>query len=177
MCVGVEGSEEPPENNILCNLFPNDTGLELPQQVCFRIIQAIKKLDASSILIITKGFNFCSRLSSVLVILFHLMKRDLQGHTNGPNIWLALISYRRCHHYFQFLKNQIAKQLNIFLSHRVCQYIVSRIGCRLLCKGSALVKSLSWLSCESLLWKQMDVVDILKILLNSASSSALYRVL
>lgn len=35
VCVGVEGSEEPPENNILCNLFPDDTGLELPQQVCF----------------------------------------------------------------------------------------------------------------------------------------------
>ncbi|XP_012838725.1 PREDICTED: THO complex subunit 5A isoform X1 [Erythranthe guttata] len=31
-CVGVEGSEELPESNILCNLFPDDTGLELPQQ-------------------------------------------------------------------------------------------------------------------------------------------------
>lgn len=177
VCVGVEGSEEPPENNILCNLFPNDTGLELPQQVCFLIIQAIYKHGASSILIITRGFNLCSRLSSVLLILFHLMKRDLQDHTNGPSIWLALISYRRCHHYFQSLKNQIVKQLNIFLSHRGCQYIVSRIGCRLLCKGFAPGKRLSWLSCESLLWKQMDVVDILKILLNSASSSILYRVL
>ena len=33
VCVGVEGSLEGPENNILCNLFPNDTGAELPQQV------------------------------------------------------------------------------------------------------------------------------------------------
>ncbi|KAL0314857.1 UNVERIFIED_CONTAM: THO complex subunitB [Sesamum angustifolium] len=32
VCVGVEGSEEDPQNNILCNLFPDDTGLELPQQ-------------------------------------------------------------------------------------------------------------------------------------------------
>ncbi|KAK6130889.1 hypothetical protein DH2020_035364 [Rehmannia glutinosa] len=32
VCVGVEGSQEPSQNNILCNLFPNDTGLELPQQ-------------------------------------------------------------------------------------------------------------------------------------------------
>lgn len=32
VCVGVEGSLEGPENNILCNLFPNDTGAELPQQ-------------------------------------------------------------------------------------------------------------------------------------------------
>lgn len=32
VCVGVEGSEEGPDNNILCNLFPNDTGFELPHQ-------------------------------------------------------------------------------------------------------------------------------------------------
>ncbi|KAL8518376.1 hypothetical protein ACS0TY_009673 [Phlomoides rotata] len=32
VCVGVEGSEEVHLNNILCNLFPDDTGLELPQQ-------------------------------------------------------------------------------------------------------------------------------------------------
>ncbi|CAK7347536.1 unnamed protein product [Dovyalis caffra] len=32
ICVGVEGSLEGPENNILCNLFPNDTGAELPHQ-------------------------------------------------------------------------------------------------------------------------------------------------
>lgn len=33
VCVGIEGSNEGPESNILCNLFPNDTGLELPHQV------------------------------------------------------------------------------------------------------------------------------------------------
>ncbi|KAG8377602.1 hypothetical protein BUALT_Bualt08G0050100 [Buddleja alternifolia] len=32
VCVGVEGSEEFHQDNILCNLFPDDTGLELPQQ-------------------------------------------------------------------------------------------------------------------------------------------------
>ncbi|KAI3908583.1 hypothetical protein MKX01_025577 [Papaver californicum] len=32
VCVGVEGSHEGPENNILCNLFPDDTGTELPHQ-------------------------------------------------------------------------------------------------------------------------------------------------
>ncbi|XP_022982205.1 THO complex subunit 5B [Cucurbita maxima] len=32
ICVGIEGSHEGPENNILCNLFPDDTGLELPHQ-------------------------------------------------------------------------------------------------------------------------------------------------
>lgn len=32
VCVGIEGSNEGPESNILCNLFPNDPGLELPHQ-------------------------------------------------------------------------------------------------------------------------------------------------
>ncbi|XP_057974037.1 THO complex subunit 5A isoform X2 [Malania oleifera] len=32
VCVGIEGSPEGPENSILCNLFPNDTGLEFPHQ-------------------------------------------------------------------------------------------------------------------------------------------------
>ncbi|XWS14706.1 hypothetical protein CRYUN_Cryun35bG0032100 [Craigia yunnanensis] len=31
-CVGIEGSTEGPEYNILCNLFPDDTGLDLPHQ-------------------------------------------------------------------------------------------------------------------------------------------------
>jgi len=32
VCVGIEGSHDRPENNILCNLFPDDTGVELPHQ-------------------------------------------------------------------------------------------------------------------------------------------------
>ncbi|KAL5844856.1 hypothetical protein ACOSQ3_010920 [Xanthoceras sorbifolium] len=32
VCVGIEGSHEGAENDILCNLFPDDTGLELPHQ-------------------------------------------------------------------------------------------------------------------------------------------------
>ncbi|KAJ0024237.1 hypothetical protein Pint_08767 [Pistacia integerrima] len=32
LCVGIEGSHEGPEKDILCNLFPGDTGLELPHQ-------------------------------------------------------------------------------------------------------------------------------------------------
>ncbi|KAL4196681.1 hypothetical protein AMTRI_Chr04g247400 [Amborella trichopoda] len=32
VCVGVEGSQEGPGKNLLCNLFPDDTGNELPHQ-------------------------------------------------------------------------------------------------------------------------------------------------
>lgn len=34
VCVGSEDSDGM-DSNILCNLFPDDTGLELPHQVCF----------------------------------------------------------------------------------------------------------------------------------------------
>lgn len=33
VCVGIEDAEEGSDGNILCNLFPDDTGLELPHQV------------------------------------------------------------------------------------------------------------------------------------------------
>lgn len=33
ICVGIEATNDGPENDILCNLFPNDTGFELPHQV------------------------------------------------------------------------------------------------------------------------------------------------
>lgn len=32
VCVGIDGSQDGPESNILCNLFPDDTGIELPHQ-------------------------------------------------------------------------------------------------------------------------------------------------
>ncbi|KAL5714148.1 hypothetical protein ACHQM5_016149 [Ranunculus cassubicifolius] len=32
VCVGIEGSHDGPESNILCNLFPDDTGIEFPHQ-------------------------------------------------------------------------------------------------------------------------------------------------
>lgn len=44
VCVGVEGSEELPQNNILCNLFPDDTGLEIPLQVQFFSLCALHVL-------------------------------------------------------------------------------------------------------------------------------------
>ncbi|KAK7410040.1 hypothetical protein VNO78_00516 [Psophocarpus tetragonolobus] len=39
VCVGIEGSNDGPENDILCNLFPNDTGLELPHQSAKLFVQ------------------------------------------------------------------------------------------------------------------------------------------
>ncbi|RWW29235.1 hypothetical protein GW17_00006254, partial [Ensete ventricosum] len=41
VCVGVEDAEEGSDSSILCNLFPDDTGLELPHQV-----QLMEQLDS-----------------------------------------------------------------------------------------------------------------------------------
>ncbi|KAL2346411.1 hypothetical protein Fmac_000411 [Flemingia macrophylla] len=42
VCVGIEGSNDGLENDILCNLFPNDMGLELPHQSAKLIVQDAK---------------------------------------------------------------------------------------------------------------------------------------
>ncbi|CAL5204678.1 unnamed protein product [Lathyrus oleraceus] len=39
VCVGIEGSNDGPDSDILCNLFPNDTGLELPHQSAKLFVQ------------------------------------------------------------------------------------------------------------------------------------------
>lgn len=49
VCVGVEGSHEGPENNILCNLFPDDTGVELPHQVWINKVMIINLLPLSPV--------------------------------------------------------------------------------------------------------------------------------
>lgn len=37
ICVGIEGSNDGPEHNILCNLFPDDPGFELPHEVISKL--------------------------------------------------------------------------------------------------------------------------------------------
>ncbi|KAK6130876.1 hypothetical protein DH2020_035394 [Rehmannia glutinosa] len=117
VCVGVEGSEEPSQNNILCNLFPNDTGLELPQQ--------------SAKLRIGNSLSFDERRTS--------RPYKWAQHLAGIDVLPEVSPW------FQPLKNQIVKLLNMLLSHRVCPYIVSKTECRQLCKGFAIGKRLSWL--------------------------------
>ncbi|KAK2369116.1 THO complex subunit 5A [Trifolium repens] len=39
VCVGIEGSNDGPLKDILCNLFPNDTRLELPHQSAKLFVQ------------------------------------------------------------------------------------------------------------------------------------------
>lgn len=66
VCVGIEGSNDGPESNILCNLFPNDAGLELPQQVIHLLYIILEflfrggKFDSFTIIVNLYCFcNFC----------------------------------------------------------------------------------------------------------------------
>lgn len=45
VCVGIEGSHEGAESNILCNLFPDDTGIELPHQPAKLIVDETPAFD------------------------------------------------------------------------------------------------------------------------------------
>ncbi|KAJ4841539.1 THO complex subunit 5B [Turnera subulata] len=38
VCVGIEGSQDGPENNMLCNLFPDDAGTDLPHQAAKLVV-------------------------------------------------------------------------------------------------------------------------------------------
>lgn len=65
VCVGVEGSQENADNDILCNLFPDDTGLELPHQVFSLRYRSTYysfyfQLFVSVFLIVSTSFAFCS---------------------------------------------------------------------------------------------------------------------
>jgi hypothetical protein len=55
VCVGIEGSNDGPLKDILCNLFPNDTRLELPHQV--RVLSCYGHVLHLAISIIIFHFN------------------------------------------------------------------------------------------------------------------------
>jgi len=80
ICVGIKASNDGPENDILGNLFPDDTGLELPHQVwasCLHVDASLICLSSTFIYSIPFAFIChlflfgwrCSQLSSMLGML------------------------------------------------------------------------------------------------------------
>jgi len=80
ICVGIKASNVGPENDILSNLFPDDTGLELPHQVrasCLLVDASLICLSATFVYSIPVAFIChlflfglrCSQLSSMLGML------------------------------------------------------------------------------------------------------------
>lgn len=69
VCVGSEDSDGM-DSNILCNLFPDDTGLELPHQVCF-----LEQLLFTCIPVVIEASGqqlcFCPFMSSQAAFSYH----------------------------------------------------------------------------------------------------------
>ncbi|KAL8141127.1 hypothetical protein V2J09_007148 [Rumex salicifolius] len=72
VCAGIEGSDEGPENSILCHLFPDDAGLELPHQSAKLLLDNAKPFDEKRTLRPYKwaqhlaGIDFLPELSPLL---------------------------------------------------------------------------------------------------------------
>ncbi|KAI5656191.1 hypothetical protein M9H77_24984 [Catharanthus roseus] len=62
VCVGIEGSPEVSENSILCNLFPDDTGLEIPHQSAKLRFGDAVKLDESRI---SRPYKWAQHLAGI----------------------------------------------------------------------------------------------------------------
>lgn len=57
ICVGTEASNDP-ENDILCNLFPDDTGFELPHVVCIYPLHVINACSSFYLTSTLKLFHY-----------------------------------------------------------------------------------------------------------------------
>ncbi|KAL2894660.1 THO complex subunit 5B [Bienertia sinuspersici] len=62
VCVGVEGSDQGPDNSILCNLFPDDKGLELPQQSAKLLLGDGAEFDESRT---TRPYKWAQHLAGI----------------------------------------------------------------------------------------------------------------
>ncbi|KAM1247029.1 hypothetical protein ACFX2J_043031 [Malus domestica] len=62
VCVGIEGSHDAAENNILCNLFPDDTGLELPHQSTKLLVGYVPAFDEKRI---SRPYKWAQHLAGI----------------------------------------------------------------------------------------------------------------
>ncbi|KAH6823157.1 THO complex [Perilla frutescens var. hirtella] len=97
VCVGVEGSSEPPENNILCNLFPDDTGLELPQQSAKLCIGNSLSFDEKRT---SRPYKWAQHLAGIDFLPEVSPLLSVSGETNHettkhPSVSLGLSVYRQ----------------------------------------------------------------------------------
>ncbi|KAJ8763237.1 hypothetical protein K2173_026138 [Erythroxylum novogranatense] len=139
VCVGVEGSHEGPENNILCNLFPDDTGLELPHQ--------------SAKILVGNAFSFDEKRTSRP----YKWAQHLAGIDFLPEIAPLLSSHENAAN--EGAKSDVLAGLSIYRQQNRIQTVLQKIRCR---KRAQLalkeqldsVVKLKWpsLSCESVPW-------------------------
>ncbi|XP_047161191.1 THO complex subunit 5A-like isoform X2 [Vigna umbellata] len=137
VCVGIEGSNESPENDILCNLFPNDTGLELPQQSAKLFVQ---EAIAFNTLRTSRPYKWAQHLAGIefLPEVSPLLFTDDNGAAKNENVISGLSLYRQ--------QNRISTVLQRIRDRRKAQLA-------LLEQLESLAK-LDWprLSCRSIPW-------------------------
>ncbi|KAM7272257.1 hypothetical protein ACFE04_026920 [Oxalis oulophora] len=140
VCVGVEGSHEGPEKNILCNLFPDDTGLELPNQSGKLIVGNSPVFDEKRI---SRPFKWAQHLAGIdllpevsPLLTCHEPENSDTGKTDGEISRLAL--YRQ--------QNRV-------------QTVVQRIRARKMSQQALMLQldllaKLEWpaLNCENIPW-------------------------
>ncbi|XP_020218905.1 THO complex subunit 5B [Cajanus cajan] len=137
VCVGIEGSNDGPENDILCNLFPNDTGLELPHQSAKLIVQDAKTFDTQRT---SRPYKWAQHLAGIdfLPEVSPLILTDNDGAVKNENVISGLSLYRQ--------QNRVLTVLQRIRARRKAQLA-------LLEQLESLTK-LEWphLSCKSVPW-------------------------
>ncbi|QCE16528.1 THO complex subunit 5 [Vigna unguiculata] len=137
VCVGIEGCNEGPENDILCNLFPNDTGLELPQQSAKLFVQDAITFNTQRT---SRPYKWAQHLAGIdfLPEVSPLLLTDDSGAAKNENVISGLSLYRQ--------QNRVSTVLQRIRNRRKAQLA-------LLEQLESLAK-LDWprLSCKSVPW-------------------------
>ncbi|KAL9313009.1 hypothetical protein ACSQ67_018461 [Phaseolus vulgaris] len=94
VCVGIEGCNEGPENDILCNLFPNDTGLELPQQSAKLFVQDATTFNSQRT---SRPYKWAQHLAGIdfLPEVSPLLLTEDSGAAKNENVISGLSLYRQ----------------------------------------------------------------------------------
>ncbi|GFP96371.1 THO complex subunit 5b [Phtheirospermum japonicum] len=140
VCVGAEGTEESSQNNILCNLFPDDTGLELPQQSAKLRIGDSLLFDEKRT---SRPYKWAQHLAGIDVLpevspLLSVSEESNTETTKNPSIASGLSLYRQ--------QNRVQTVVQRIRNRKKAQLALAELVDSL--------RNLKWptLTCESVPW-------------------------
>ncbi|XP_028785982.1 THO complex subunit 5B [Neltuma alba] len=117
VCVGIEASDDGPNNDILCNLFPDDTGLEFPHQSAKLIVgDAIMFNDNRT----SRPYKWAQHLAGI-DFLPEVSPLFFAGHETSDNREAAKSEGVRFSHSLCYQPNQVQTVLRRIRSHRKAQ--------------------------------------------------------
>ncbi|XP_057428518.1 THO complex subunit 5A [Lotus japonicus] len=137
VCVGTEGSDDGTDNDILCNLFPNDTGLELPHQSAKLFVGDAVTFNAQRA---SRPYKWAQHLAGIdfLPEVSPLLLNDNSEATKSEDVISGLSLYRQ--------QNRVQTILQRIRSRKKAQLA--------LLEQLESLKKLKWplLSCKSVPW-------------------------